>query len=57
MIKFWPWLAVKDVVNSELDEGADADEQAAETGHGESLVLAELGRRAALAAACVLRAL
>ena len=49
-----PWLAIKDVVNSELEpvEGA-----AEETGLGESIPLGEMGRRAAMVAAATLRRL
>ena len=49
-----PWLAIKDVVNSELEpvEGA-----AEETGLGESILLGEVGKRAAMIAVATLRRL
>lgn len=47
-----PFLAVKDIVNNELDPPADA---AAETGLAESLIVPELGRRAAQVAVALLR--
>jgi len=53
-----PWLTVKDVVNNELlDDDDDDHSPTPETGLGESLVLDELGRRAAIVVIAILRAL
>ena len=46
-----PFLAIKDIANNELEPSNTAG---AETGVGESIVLDEIGRRAAIVAAATI---